>query len=209
MIGLSVLVKELLVVVNQSLYCASFIPQIIKNFRAKSGESLSDLFLLAMLNSYVCFCLYFFCLGMPVGYKMAALFQLVATIFLIVQRFVYRGSGTVAGIATIYGINTVLALAALVCASWYPFLIGNMAGWAAVVLIIISRIPQIIKIQYERSVGEFSKMMVLLIGAASVMEITLALLYKFPVQTLCSSSWALVTCVLFLVQFKLYGAKKS
>ena len=200
---------ELLVMLNQSLYCGMFIPQVIKNFQIKSGKSLSDLYLIAMLNAYICFTFYFFCLNLPLGYKISVLFQLFATVVLILQRFFYDTRSKLIELIGIYLVNCVVVVFCVPYAYTNTLWVGNAAGWGAVALIMLCRIPQIIKMHREKSVGDFSKASVVLLGAASAMEIILTLWYKFPVQTLCSSTWTFFTFVLFLAQFKLYGAKKA
>jgi hypothetical protein len=195
---------ELLVVINQTLYCVALFLQIFKN-RQDKQTGLSDLFLAAMTNAYVFFTFYFICLRLPVGYQVSVIIQLVSSVVLVAQRFVYAQGHFPIRLLWYYGLNSVAFLALLRYAMQYPVVVGQYAGWIALLLIIGCRIPQVVKIYRTKKVANFSKAYVLLIVGAAAMELGIAVMYALPLQTVSSSSLTLLSSLIFIVQFKLYS----
>ncbi|MBM3886334.1 PQ-loop repeat-containing protein [Candidatus Dependentiae bacterium] len=193
---------ELLVLINQSVYCAAYIPSIVKNYRMKTGTGWSWGMLYTFFNGYLASIFYFCCLRLPICWRISVFFQLFCIMILFSQRL-YYGVFTYKSVLIILGFSFSIGLAlaiiplALRCSS----LVGNAAEWISFGIGLISRLPQIIKIHRERSVYGFSYTTQCIMGIASLMEIGIVLAYKLPLQSLASSVWSLILFVIFTIQF--------
>lgn len=192
---------ELLVFINQAVYCYALIPLIAENYRLKTARGLSDGLVWSMFNAFMVLGFYFFCLDLPICYRVSLLIQLIFTAVLIFQRFWYDDFSYKKALGVIYLVNLALAAACIPLAIAWPYEVGNIAGWMGVVLGVVNRIPQIIKIQRERSVYGFNYWFAFLLGIAAVLEIIIVVLYKLPMQTLATASWALISFIIFTWQF--------
>lgn len=199
---------ELLVFVNQAIYCSSLVPLVLENYRLKTARGLSDALVMLFFNSFLVLFFYFFCLRLPFFYCMSSLVQLGLTLIMIAQRFYYDDFPYKKKLAWGYWINVMVILCMIPFAVTMPLLVGHAAGWIGVVLIISTRIPQIIKIQKERSVEGFSYFFALLIGMASVFEMAIVIAYKLPLQSLATSGSAFISFLIFTWQFYQFAWKK-
>ena len=199
---------ELLVFINQAVYCYSLVPLILEIRRLKTAKGLSDALTWSLFNSYVVLSFYFFSLEMPISYRISLITQITLSAILIGQRFWYDQFPHKKSLAILYGVNLLVAAAFIPVALTWPHKVGHIAGWLGVCLVVINRIPQVVKIQRERSVYGFSYWFTLLLGLASVMEFIIVLVYKLPMQTLATSSWAFVSFLIFTAQFYAFSWRK-
>lgn len=196
---------ELLVGINQALYCVALFFQIANNAQHKKTD-LSDLFLCAMTNAYVFFTFYFICLRLPIGYQISVIVQLLASLFLVYQRFVYNNDArSIRGLLVWCCCNAIAFVAFIPYAYTHASVVGQVAGWCALLLIISCRIPQALKIYRTKKVENFSKPYVVVVLGAAAMEFCIAISFALPIQTVCSSSLTLLASILFVIQFKLYS----
>jgi uncharacterized protein with PQ loop repeat len=201
-------VCELLVFINQAIYCYAFFPLLQENYRIKSANGLSNGLLWMMFNSYIILGIYFFSLSTPACYRLSAIVQLVLTSGLLAQHFWYDNFAHKISMGLAYLANIVLAVGFIPIAMKWPLLVGNAAGWVGLGLVVLCRIPQIIKIQQEQSVKGFSYGYALFLGIAACMEISIVLYYHLPVQTLGTSSFAFLSFLIFTVQFYVFAWRK-
>lgn len=200
---------ELLIFINQSIYCYSLVPLILENRRLKTAKGLSDLLVLFFLNAFIALLFYFFCLGLPIPYRVSVITQMLLTSVLIAQRFWYDQFTHKKALAILYGVNFFAVVSLIPLALKIPHSVGNIAGWVGVLLLVANRIPQIIKIQRERSVEGFSYWFALLLGLAAVMEFALVVVYDLPMQTMATSLWAFISFLIFTTQFYAFSWRKS
>ena len=132
---------QILVWLAMLLYTVSFLPQIIENYRLKSGTGLSDYFLLAYLNTYITLIYYIFCLNLPIAYKIACPAQGIATLILIVQRLYYNHSSDSRFYGFIYLANFLGSLIFIPIAIINPTHTGHIFGWVSFILILLNQMP--------------------------------------------------------------------
>ncbi len=204
--GLSTL--DFLVLINQAIYCGSIIPQIVVNYRLKTGKGLSDLLLFTFFGAVTACAVSFYALNMPVGYRISLTAQVVLVGILVGQRFLYDSFGHTNLLLGAYGCMILGALGALLFVPKNPGLIGNITGWVGFVLFVVNRLPQIVKVQQEKSVKGFSYGFVLLLSAAALMEMSIVLYYKLPTLVLFMASWAIICSLVFLRQFHAFSPRK-
>lgn len=200
---------EILIFLNQAIYCYSIIPLIQENYRLKTARGLSDGLVMGFFNAFIAMLFYFCCLGLPVSYRISVTIQAIFVGIIIGQRFWYDSFSHKKLLGGFYIANFVTAIAIIPMAFTWPHQVGNIAGWAGLVLVIANRIPQIIKIEREKSVYGFSYQFALLLGIAAVMEIAIVLWYHLPVQTLLTGSWALLSFFIFTWQFYRFSWNKQ
>ncbi len=196
---------ELLILINQSIYCYSLVPLILENWRLKTAKGLSDGLVLFFLNAFIALLFYFFCLDLPISYRVSVITQTLLTCVLVGQRFWYDQFPHKKSLAILYGVNFIAIFSLIPLAFKYPHNVGHIAGWVGVALLVVNRVPQIIKIQRERSVFGFSYWFALLLGIASVMEFILVVVYHLPMQTMATSSWAFISFLIFTAQFYFFS----
>ena len=200
---------ELLVFINQAVYCYSLMPLILENKRLKTARGLSDALLWSFFNALLALTFCFFCLEMPLCYRLSAVIQVMLIGVLIVQRFWYDSFSYKKLLAWFYVANLLGVALCIPVAIMRPNEVGNIAGWVGVVLIVINRIPQILKVQREQSVFGFSYGFALLLGMAGLMEVTIVLVYGLPLQTLMTASWSVVSFLIFTAQFYAFSWRRQ
>lgn len=196
---------EVLIAINQVVYCYSLVPLVLENYRLKTARGLSDALVWTFLNAFLFLGLYFFALDLPVSYQASAGIQAALTFVILCQRFYYDQFVYKKMIFGGYIVNAVTFLLVALSARINPVGVGNFAGWIGVAFIVLNRIPQVMKIEREKSVFGFSYGFALLLGIASVMEISIVLAYKLPVQSLMTATLAFISFVIFTWQFYKYS----
>lgn len=199
---------EILIFINQAIYCYSIVALIQNNYRLKTARGLSDALVIGFLNAFIAMLFYFFCLGLPISYRISVIINTILVSIIIGQRFWYDTFSYKKLLGFFYLGNLLTTIAVIPAAFMWPHQVGNTAGWIGLILVIANRIPQIIKIEREKSVYGFSYQFAALLGIAAVMEITIVLRYQLPVQTLLTSSWALLSFFIFSWQFYKFSWKK-
>src|SRR3990170_2460551 len=142
---------------SMTFYFVCFIPQIIKNFKLKSGSGVSEFLLLLYLNSYLFLMFYIFGLSLPLAYRILVPLQGLATVVLIVQRLYYE---PVLRLIGLYIVNIGVFASAIPLVLKNPVEIGPLAGWLAFAVMLFNQLPQAIKVYREKSVAGFSFMFV-------------------------------------------------
>ena len=186
---------------SMTFYFVCFIPQIIKNFKLKSGSGVSEFLLLLYLNSYLLLMFYIFGLSLPLAYRILVPLQGLATVVLIVQRLYYE---PVLQLIALYAANIVAAASVIPLAIKNPVAIGSLFGWLAFAVILFNQLPQAIKVYREKSVAGFSFLFVFFTGLAAIIETAAAFAAPLPAQTQCTALRGVVMFVIFCWQFVLY-----
>ncbi|KKQ12184.1 MAG: hypothetical protein US22_C0001G0013 [candidate division TM6 bacterium GW2011_GWF2_36_6] len=189
---------------SQIIYVMVYIPQIITNFKEKSGRGLSDLTLLGYLNALAVFAYYIFLFGLPSIYKWSVTTQLIAVVTLIGQRLYYDTSMRSWLFRVMYGSNVIGLFAFIPMSIDNPIGVGYYAGWVAVMLSCLMQLPQVFKIFRERSVIGFNILFAVFSLLAAGVELLAALGAGLPVQTVFSALRGVVIGVVWIFQFWLY-----
>ncbi len=188
-------------------YTLCFIPQIITNYRIKSGSGISEFFLFGYLNLHAIFLFYIFLLDLPLPYKFCVPVQLALVLVMIVQRLWYDNAMAAKRMALYYLINIALLLLLIPFALKTPIWFGHLGGWATLGLGYLSQAPQAFKMWRERSVVGFDKTFVYMLLLAGTAEMTGALVGGLPLQTKLAALRVLLFALIFLWQFKCYAIK--
>ena len=191
--------------VSQVAYTLCFLPQIVTNYRVKSGSGMSELFLIAYLNLHAVTLFYVFLLNLPFAYKMCVPLQVSLILVMIIQRIWYDREQLAKRLSLVYLSNLAILVAFIPYAIDHPMLIGHVGGWGNVVLGLLSQVPQAFKIWRERSVAGFDKSFVYILLFAGLFEFCGAVIGGLPLQTRISSFRVMLFGALFLWQFKLFA----
>lgn len=201
--------SEILFFINRALFSMSLIPLVAKNYKLKTARGISDGLTFTLLNAYIALALYSFCLNLPIAFGVGALFQISMMCILIFQRFSYDDFSYKKKLAVLYISNVLFAALVSVISQIWPSYVGHIAGWVMFVFFFVNRIPQIIKIQRERSVYGFSYGFAFVMGLASLMEIVLFFVYGLPLQTLAAAVWAFISVLIFTAQFYFFAWRRK
>lgn len=195
-----------LLVLSQSLYMTCLLPQVVTNYKIKSGTGLSDLFAIGYLNGHFAQLFYVFCLNLPIGYKIFVPVQFLIVLVLIFQRLYYDRFANRA-LTLFYAVNIACAIALIPVACRIPLLCGTTNGWLSLIIFSLSQIPQVYKIYTTRSVQGFSIMFVVVMGCGSVLELLGSIFLGLPIQTIFNAVRNTTFVAACLGAFFLYGRK--
>jgi hypothetical protein len=143
---------------------------------------------------------------LPFSYKFTVSLSLIAVFILVIQRFLYdNGYKKDKPLFWLFFFNSVAAIFLLPCAICHTCLVGNITGWAQVFIWTIYQLPQVFKIQIDKSVFGFSFAMITLFFLGELAELIIAIKLNFPVQTFANSFRGIATYAIFCTQFFLYS----
>ena len=203
--GASTLVNTLTWVANTA-YVTCYVPQIITNFRLKSGTGVSDGLLIGYLNLQAVTLFYVFLIGLPPAYAILVPIQAIATLTLIIQRLAYDKVHNLSfwrmEIITILNIAAFIVL--LPFALRNPYIVGHLGGWGNVIIGGVSWFPQMFKVWRSKSVAGFDIRFVALNFFGGVCELIGAVIGDLPLQTKVSDLRLIILCLMVFGQFALY-----
>lgn len=188
----------------QIFYFVCLIPQIVTNYKIKSGDGISELLLIGYFNGYWTFIYYAFCLDLPLAYKVTVPFMTVATLILIFQRLYYQGAGVGRMRWALYGANIVVAFLFIPIAFKSPQQAGHFFGWVTTLIGAVTLLPQVVKVHFEKSVKGFSFLFVFFTALAAFVEVVVARVLRLPVQTVLGAVREIAFFFIFGIQFLLY-----
>lgn len=190
--------------IAQIFYVLCYIPQLVFNYKNKTGHGLSDFMLLGYLNGLIAFTYYVYLCNLPFIYKISAQLQIVAIFILVFQRLFYDHSRKVYFYRILYTSNVIGALFFLPIAMKNPQEAGCISGWLMFSLACVNQLPQVIKIYREKSVSGFSILFAIFTFVAAVIEFITSWILGLPVQTLVTALRAVIISLIWLVQFRVY-----
>lgn len=201
--------REFLFFINKAIFVFALVPLIVKNYRLKTSRGVSDGLTFSLLNGFIGLTIYSACLNLPYAYSIGTVPQILMVCVLIWQRFSYDSFLHRRRLALIYFLNLLLVFCVVPLAYAWPKVVGHVCGWVMFFFFFINRIPQMIKIQRERSVYGFSYGFALLLGLAAAMEFVLVLVYDLPLQTMATAIWAFIGFLIFTGQFYAFSWRRK
>ena len=182
------------------IFClCCLLPQILTNYKQKCGRGISAILLIGYLNAFIFLIFFIFLRNLPIAYKVVLPLETLAVLVLIFQRLYYNNNVKKYRLAL--ALNLLAFVFFIPCALSYPLIIGSLCGWINFVLSTFYQLPQIIKIQKEKSVEGFNFLFVVFNGFASIIEIATWYLGYLPAQTCFSAIRALLVCLVICGQF--------
>lgn len=185
-------------------YFAAALAQAWTNFRLRSIEGLSDLFIFLYLNTYIFYMCYIFCLDLPGPYKILEPISFCLVMTIVAQRIWYGEPHLNKRVTRLLGINGFFAGIFYMVASFEPFLMGQLAGWLTFFCDTMCQLPQAAKMHKTRSVKGFSFFYATFIVIANTSELLGAILLNLPIQTVLMGVKAIAIYSFFIYQFIKY-----
>jgi len=193
---------------SQICYLICFIPQIITNFRMKSGKGISEFLLICYLNTYLFFMFYIFGLHLPMAYKIIVPLQALATIVLIAQRMYYDPSEFTN--KWFWYVSNVFLFAFIVPYAFKePLVVAFPFGWITFGLSLVNQLPQVVKIYQEKSVVGFSFLFVVFTGFAAFVETIAVFAAHLPLQSIVMALRGVVLFFVFCGLFLIYRTNNA
>ncbi len=189
----------------QICYVLVYIPQIITNFKQKSGKGLSELMIFAYFNTMVAVLYYVFASNLPMAYKICCPLQIFALIVLIGQRLYYDDFKQAKPFWFLYSGNMMASLFFIPLTIQDPIGVGCFAGWTMFAFSLVNQLPQVVKIFKHKSVVGFSFFFAGFSFMAALVELATAWFVGLPIQTLLSALRGIVIGAIWFGQFWLYS----
>jgi uncharacterized protein with PQ loop repeat len=197
-------IAQTLTWISVGTYFAAAVSQTWTNFRLKSIEGLSDLFIMLYLNTYIFYICYIFCLDLPGPYKILEPFSFCLVITIVAQRLWYGEPHLNRKMSKILGVNGFLAGLFYFFAMLEPLMMGQVAGWFTFFCDTMCQLPQAAKMHKTKSVKGFSFFYATFIAIANTSELAGAILLKLPIQTVLMGIKAIAIYAFFIYQFLKY-----
>lgn len=198
----AILAQNILWVANFMFFLSLFY-QAKLNFKLKSTNGLSEIFLLMYFNGYVFTLFYVFCLGLPIAYKIIVPLSALTLCVIVFQRFYYSKINN-KKMLKIYFFNIFLALCLIYWARIYPEIIGITSGWIAITIWAIYQIPQAIKNFVRKSTHGLSFAWVTFIVIGNSLELVSAIILGLPAPTHYNAYRSILIYIVFALQFWFY-----
>jgi hypothetical protein len=202
-------IAQTLTWISVGTYFAAALSQAWTNFRLRSIQGLSDLFIFLYLNTYVFYVCYIFCLNLPGPYKILEPISFCLVLTIVAQRLWYGEPHLNSRIKKILGLNGLAAAGLYTAAAIEPFMVGQFAGWLTFFCDTLCQLPQAAKMHRTKSVHGFSFMYATFIAIANTSELAGAILLKLPIQTVLMGIKAIAIYALFIYQFMQYRNESS
>lgn len=206
---MEIVIKEFLVLINRLLYCSALVPLVMKNYQLKTSRGLSDYLVWFLFNGYIALTTFSFCLDLPIAYGVISFLQLCIAGFIVGQRFWYDKFDNHNFLVRVYVINVLICGMLIPVPITWPYQIGHLMGWFALICFVSKGIPQIIKVQRAQSVYGFSYGFSVILAIAAALEITLVFVYNLPLQMLATAIWSIVAFFIFTTQFYAFSWRRS
>ncbi|MBD3272818.1 hypothetical protein GF385_00505 [Candidatus Dependentiae bacterium] len=195
-------------VVNLS-YIVAILPQIYLNYKIKSTKGLSDYYLVGYFNGYAANFFYVFTLNFHLAYRIKAIFAVLAIAFMIFQRFKYDQIYKNNKIKRLYVSDFSLLFLITPIIFSFPKVAGHVVGWILVFIWSLYQLPQILKIYRRKSVEGFSFFLVSLIGIGNIIELFIAYIFNYPIQTHLIAIRGIIIFLIYMFQFSLYSKNNN
>ncbi len=196
-----------LLLVARIIGLSGLVPQIILNYKEKSTESLSNIFLFIYLVGYAINLLYVYGLGLPIAYKIMAPLAFLLVLILVFQCFLYNKHKVIFRLIISCCTFFLLFFLLIILTVNFPNKIGNLAGWICFLIWFVYLLPQIFRIYSKKSVKGFSFLFAFLGLIGNLLELIGILALRLPIQSIFIAIRGLAFCSIFCLQFWMYRKK--
>ncbi len=201
-----IFLANFLIIVSNLFFISSLIPQILLNYKIKSTNGLSTVFILTLLNSGYFYLIYSFANNLPIGYKIINIIYTFLVSFIIFQRFKYSQNNLDKEIKffSIFILNIFILffIGYLIYFKFYSY--AYLIGWIPVGIGFWKKLPQIFKIYRNKSVHGFSFYFILISLSANFCEISANFLLNIPIPLIVNNFRGILVNLVFLGQFFIY-----
>ena len=197
----------LMLIAARAISLFGIISQIILNYKFKSIDGLSKIFLFIYLIGYSINLLYVYGLNLPIIYKIVAPASFLLVLILVFQRFLYSKQKIRLHSVFVYSAFFLLFFLLIILAVYFPKKIGNLAGWVSFIIWSVYLFPQMVRIYLKKSVEGFSFLFVFLGIIANSLELIVVLVLGLPIQSIFITVRGIVFCSILCLQFWMYRKK--
>ncbi len=170
--------------------------------------SQSMVFMAVASNNLYMMYAFFMCL--PLLDKISLPFRLLMLMILMLQGFYSeKDTNTRNQITTSYVLWFVFVISLFGLGYYYPYRVGNFAGWFSFGIRLVYQIPQVVKNYKRKSVKGLSFAYLSLNGLGAFLELMAAIIVGMPVQSWLGAVRGLVMYGVFCMQFVIYRGWKQ
>jgi len=198
---------SLMLITARAIGLFGIISQISLNYKYKSIDGLSKIFLFIYLIGYSINLLYVYGLNLPIIYKIVAPLSFLFVLILVFQRFIYSKNKIRLHSVFVYSAFSLSFFLLIILAVYFPKKIGNLAGWVSFIIWSVYLFPQMVRIYLKKSVEGFSFLFVFLGIIANSLELIVVFVLGLPIQSIFITVRGIVFCSILCLQFWMYRKK--
>ena len=192
---------------SNTVFLFGIISQVVLNYKYKSINGLSKIFLFITLIGYSAHLLYVYGLNLPIIYKIVVPVSFFFVLILVFQRFFYTKHKIRLHSVFVYSVFFLLFFLLIILDVYFPKTIGNLAGWFSFIIWFIYLLPQMFRIYLKKSVEGFSFLFVFLGLISNSLEFVVVLVLKLPIQSIFITVRGIVFFSILCLQFWIYRKK--
>lgn len=202
-------ISMLLLWTSLFLYSSCIVPQIITNYRIKSAQGISDIFIWCYFTGYLLMLLYIFCQPFAYPYRIMVPLETCLMTAVVLQRYYYDGFNRSMGFNIAIALSIALTLLALLFIPLHSQLIADVAGWLCFVTFSLNPFPQLFKIIKSKTTYGFSFWFITLTTFAQLCELIGGIIQKVPAPTLGMAIRGLIIYGVYVYLFIKYPGKSK
>jgi len=188
-----------------SLYAIAPWPQVRTNYVRGDAVGLSHWMLYLRIFAVSSYTVYVYLLNLPLAQKLLYPVCLSGLVTLAMQGYYYdRERSTQRWLRAAYFKQVVVLIALMAMSFWYPIRAGMLAGWCAVLMGVMSDLPQIYRNWRRKSTVGFNILFSSAIGFGGMSDLTLSWIYALPLPTILATTRVTVCYFIYLLQFFVY-----
>jgi uncharacterized protein with PQ loop repeat len=201
-------VSMILLWMSLLLYSSCIVPQIITNYRIKSAQGISDIFIWCYFSGYLFMLLYIFCQPFALPYRIMVPFESCLMGIVVIQRYYYDGFRNSFGFSAGLAVSIIISALALLFVPTHSQFVADVAGWVCFTIFTLNPIPQLWKIIKSKTTYGFSFWFITLTTLAQLSELIGGIIQKVPAPTLGMAIRGLIIYVFYVYLFAKYPAKR-
>jgi uncharacterized protein with PQ loop repeat len=186
-------------------FLASFVSQVMHNYKLKSVNGLSDLFIIILFDVQFLYACYAYYKNLLFAYKFILPLDVFVLFLVVLQRLYYAKHQLSFRVLSGYVLNFLLLGALLVVGIFHPILIAKVFGWLPLLLGCFVCLPQMIKVYKEKTLSGFSLNFILLNLIGYSFELLAGLKLNVPAAILFNDFRGIFVYLVFILQFFIYN----
>jgi len=186
----------------------SILPQIIKNYTLRSTYGLSTFKLFLFFTAISCNTIFVQLMPFPIAYKIVLPIYWCFVTFLIIQLYWYEHRQAMKRtIIQLYGSAAIFIILLAIATHFTSYYATHTIGWIGMLSLAVHKFPQVIRNFKRKTLHGLSFYYIVIVQLIALLELTIAFILHFPIQTRLSAIRSTVFAATYLFQYLYYGTR--